>query len=477
MDRGSISSPWSVAFAIGSLVVLVYTGAAMQLAAASSHFIGDDLVGFWWATHKPFLPYLALPLDIHLAPLHRLTTWVVRTLAPMNFWVGLSVLASFHLAGVTLLYLTLQRFRATPYNWLLVGLYGTHVYLPCLFIWWTSGLHRLPCIAFSFGAVYAYVRFRNGGHWGWAVVMAVSELCAFGFFIKAILVPLLLVGIEWCLRRDTTAAEKRRNAVALGVAGLVGVAYPAIWFELATKPARMLALDLPFQWSCQKTTWRVLLESTLGFLHGGWLPFALAVVVWAFAVFVTLRMARPSTDAWTFVVVGVSASALVTCLPFSRFVIFGGNVVDRVHRYYFELMGPLVLFTALAFRRFSAEAVRARLGRFRTAFRVAVAGLLVVAASHSFANARKLLAGPQYADFVKQHRFITRLQEYLTDLRAEGVTEPSLVDSELPVYVLGWLNQWRRASTLFEAMGVPAHFSPKGFYRVTVDGAIVEVGK
>jgi hypothetical protein len=478
MDRRPTGFSRPVVVGFGTLVVLVYTLATARLAKAHSHFIGDDLVSFFMATHTPLGAYLVMPLDIHLAPLHRLLTWIIRTLWPMNFGVALGVLAAFHLSGVLLLYSTLERLSAGRHNWVLVGLYATHVYLLDLFLWWTAGLHRLPCTALSIAAVYAYLRFRDGARWRWAVVIFASELAAFGFFIKAMLIPVFLCGLEWCLRKGTSGADRKKNGAVLAGATVIGAMCPLIWFATATGPARALALDLRFQLDCQRASWPVLLESTLGFVRGGGFRAAITAAVWMTSVAVTARADRSRLGAWAWLAGTVSASILVTCLPFSRFVFFGGTAVDRVHRYYFELMLPVTLFTALAMRGFSFDGVT-RILRSPKAAEAIFGGLLVLSGVHSYANARELLSTPPYAAFEKQKRFLDRLRHDLGELEARGVRDPVFIDRSLPPYVLGWIGPFRRQSTLFAAMGIQATFGPPYphiAYLISDNGAVLQVG-
>lgn len=468
MERRSTGWSRQVEIGFGALLVLAYTGASLKLAAAHSHFIADDLVGFWLAAYKPFATYIALPLDIHMAPLHRLTTFVIHALWPMNFRAGLAVLALFHLAGVALLYMTLERIQRTAYNWVFVGLYATHIYLPPLFFWWTAGLHRLPCIAFSFGAVYAFVRFRESARRRWIVLLVASELCAFGFFIKAALVPLVLAGIEACLWKETDARARRRNGVAISISVLSAFLYVAVWFVRAVPAARAIAPNAAYLAKGMAWNWRVLLESTLGLRPGGAAPLLAAGAAWLGAVAVSVRKGRSSAVGYLSLVGVVSASIFMTLAPLSRYVLLLGSAFETVHRYYFELMGPVALFSALAFRK--------ALSTFPPEKRAeaVAAAVLVLAAIHSFAGARSLLSEYPYTNYGKQKELIENLTHDLRALRSRG-EEVVIVDADLPPFTLGWLGEWRRQSRLLEAMGIPQNFGKSGNYRITEDGHVIRI--
>ena len=473
MEQRSTSWSRPIAFGFGALLVLGYAGASAKLAADHSHFIADDLVAFWFAAYKPFSTYIALRLDIHLAPLHRLTTYAVRMLWPMNFAAALGVLVSFHLATVALLYMTLERLNRSVWNWAFVGLYATHVYLPPLLFWWTAAVHRLPCLMFSVAAIYAYVRFRDSGRWRWVAVLCASELFAFGYFIKAALVPLMLIGIEACLWRTTESGARRRNGIAIAASALVAIVYVSIWFAGASEPARAIAPKVAYLANSEWWSWMVFLVSLLGFWPGGAIRIVAALTVWIGAVALTLWKGRSSAAGWLWLVLVVSVSIFMTLAPLSRYVLLQGSPFETVHRYYFELMLPFVLFLALAFRS-TIETARARATSMERVVEAAAALVLVVSAVHSYSTARALVSVPPYTSFVKQKELIDNLRHDLAGLHARG-NDVVLVDGELPPFTLGWLGEWRKQSKLLEAMGTPATFGRHGNYRILDDGHVVPV--
>ena len=68
-----------------------------------SDFNNDDLDNFMFMRSTGFWQFVLTPTNVHYVPLHRLLTWLVYHLDPMNFAVAVAVLMAFHLG--TLVYL------------------------------------------------------------------------------------------------------------------------------------------------------------------------------------------------------------------------------------------------------------------------------------------------------------------------------------------------------------------------------------
>lgn len=125
------------------VAVAIYAVAGAIFAWAHSHFLRDDFAGFFIAQHERLITAMAMPIDVHFVPLHRLVKHLVYAFAPMNFTLAVALLLAVHLGALALVY-ALQRLRDTRANAVLLFFYGTNVQLGVLFVWWTSGLHRLP---------------------------------------------------------------------------------------------------------------------------------------------------------------------------------------------------------------------------------------------------------------------------------------------------------------------------------------------
>jgi len=308
------------------------------------------------------------------------------------------------------------------------------------------------------------------------VLLALSELCAFGYFIKAALVPLVLTGVEVCLWKETEPKARRRNGAAILLSLLVAALYVSVWFVRAVPDARAVAPNGRYLWRGAVWSWRVLLDATLGFPPDatlgfpprGVVPIVCASILWLGAVAFSTWKRRSNVAAWLWLVVIVSVSIFMTLAPLSRYVLFQRAPHETLHRYYVELMAPFVLFAALGFRKVLSARPPGKAGE------ALVAAVLVVSAVHSYRGARALLTEPFYANYGKQKEFIENLEHDLRPLLASG-DEVVIVDGELPPFALGWGDEWRRQSKLLEAMGISVNFGRSGKYRITDKGHVVRI--
>lgn len=164
-----------------------------------SHFIADDYDHFIQASVLPLGQLLVTPIDIHYVPLHKLFSALIVYCAPLNFDLALVVLLAFHLLAAVLLYQLLTLFSNSRGNLLIVLLYACNPFVLDLLMWWSSGIHRLPYICLSLLSLYGYVLYRKSQRVGPLVLSVLAFLVAFGFYSKALLIPIYIMAIELCL--------------------------------------------------------------------------------------------------------------------------------------------------------------------------------------------------------------------------------------------------------------------------------------
>jgi hypothetical protein len=212
-----------------AVVALWYHAALLRHVRSNAHFSGDDIITFGSMRALRLPEFLLTPINEHFVPLHRLVAYLANTVAPTNFDVALFILTAFHVLGVVYLHGSLRLLErlllhereagsrtlcVTQSSWLLLGLYASHVYLSPLYGWWTAGLHRLPFIAFALMGAFYYLRARDRGGWQGLALVAACLLASLGFFVKGVLVPFYLVGLEVCfVARHPHRATPQERAV------------------------------------------------------------------------------------------------------------------------------------------------------------------------------------------------------------------------------------------------------------------------
>lgn len=176
------------------LMLALITLSELVFAYRHSDFNNDDLDHFMLAARSGLLAYMATPVEsIHIVPFHRLLTFLIYHLAPMNFVVALGLLGSIH--AITLYYLCRisRLLQAGIFGNVIVLCYALSVLNIFVFVWWASAAHRIPYLALSACAAYHYLAsLREGAARRHAVMAALAFVIGCGFYIKMIFVPFYL---------------------------------------------------------------------------------------------------------------------------------------------------------------------------------------------------------------------------------------------------------------------------------------------
>ena len=455
-----------------------YAVAAAIVAWSNSHFLRDDLAGFFIALHEPLHLAAMMPIDVHFVPLHRFVNHLVYALAPMRFGVAVSLLLAVHAVTVLLLYALLQRLKDSPVNGVLLFFYGTNVHLGVLFMWWTSGLHRLPYIALAVGTIYYYVIHRSerrGRH------LACAGLCfvaALGFYSKAALIPLTLLGLEIALLRDTSKADFLRNLRVIAFFGVVAALQ--VWLARSVVDSRFsqLHFDPGFLLAFEARSFAILSEQVFGFEYWPILLPVNAVFFGGWLVFIAFTIYRRR---WNAVVWSVGLGVVAV-----QFAVIGVSHRTATHglstaasdRYYFELMHIVVLFVGLVLQDLPSPGSRVEAaGRRRRRFGIAVGcSALALMATLSFARFTWLVESPRYQRHRDARVFDLNLMRGLAKLRERPDGKVALVDGLAPVYLTGkTAAHIRRYSDFVPIFDPGVRFDPAAsrLYRVTDTGTLV----
>ena len=163
-------------------VSIAATLAFVLVARQRVSFYGDDYIGFHGVVTQSVRQFLLTPIDVHFIPLHKLATWLIYRIAPLNFDVALAVMCAFHLLGLWTLYRTLRLLGASWLSAPLTALCAVNVYGGVLLLGWSAGIARLAYILLSIAAIYHYLRFRESGSWGRLATVVACVVAAAAFF-------------------------------------------------------------------------------------------------------------------------------------------------------------------------------------------------------------------------------------------------------------------------------------------------------
>jgi hypothetical protein len=408
------------------LMLLVFLWLCLGYSARNSHFYGDDLVNNYLAYRLPFWSSLLTPIDVHVVPMHRLVNYLLTHIEPYDFRLALGVLAVCYLAGFHLLLKVLDQLLDSPWNPLVALVFWCNGLVLHQFMWWSSGLHRLPYILLALLAIHAYLRYRQDGGWKPMLLCTLSITAALGFYAKAILIPGYLLAIELCLSWRQGLAVARRYIPGL-VLVVLSAAYVA-WYELFSPALRMAQASDP--WLAVKIASAFLRETfpeSFGARYTDGIATWLACLAWAVLLAYSLLRARSRAVVWLVLIAVLYANYLVITGP-ARGQFFG-TALATVMRYYFELGFLLAIFLTLALapeRAVSTPPIAA----FALAISLSVAFPL-----YGYHQARAEIAATYGKEFKKNHRFIKSLSQALAKLPDDRPLR--FVDSNVPPYVYG----------------------------------------
>lgn len=179
---------------VGLLILLVAYTAWYLL--RYSDFSNDDLDNLVLMHHMGFWQFLLLPTDVHYVPLHRLLSWLVYRIDPMAFGVAVAVMLAFHVGTLVYLSISLRLLGLGKAGGLLVCGYAASGLVIYGLVWWAHAEHRGPYVFLDMCAICHYLAWLRSGRARHLWVATVAFVLAFGFYEKAVLIPLhmLIVG-------------------------------------------------------------------------------------------------------------------------------------------------------------------------------------------------------------------------------------------------------------------------------------------
>lgn len=448
---------------VARLGVLALFSLALALhAVAHSHFRVDDYAHFALSARIPLVEFVARPIDVHFAPLHRLVTAALYALFPMRFDVAVALLAACHVAAFALLDRLLERLHPGVMAGWLLPLFAASVYAIVPLSYWTSGLHRFPFTLLCIACLYAYLRFRDTGGLGALLGAFAAFLLAMGFYSKAALIPATLVALEAGLWWRPAAVGARGRGLAL-TAFAAGLGLYALAYTFHPRGFEPLTPSLDPLLETLGHGLRVVAALPFALVtapetpFGPWLPTIWASVA-ALSVFVAPRNALVWVGFGGLIVlhlamIGLSARAHDL-----------GAMTAYVYRYYYELALPVVLLLALSWRN-CAESQRWRLPQ-RRATRWLASRWLAVAFTAGYAafayHAADALMAQRYGVNQLARDYITTLTSELERLEREVGPRPMLVDGAVPRFMWVYDATLRRHSSFLPLIGADAIYDTPG---------------
>jgi uncharacterized membrane protein len=379
------------------------------------------------------------------------------------------------LLATLFLYLALESLRPTWLNAVVVAWYATHVYVAVLFTWWTSGLHRLPYLFFLSVAVHGYAKYRWKPTRARFFVIVACFVGAMGFFEKALVIPVVLAGMELCFWREASRRTRRAALALLGTLGVFSALYLILWRHTVGPHWGRIGGGASFLLAYLKLSWVVLLSSASGRVKDGFWPmfaFLASIAV------LTVARRRRTALVWGVGLVVVSVCLEVTGISTPRSSLWGFTLPFS-HRYYPDVMFVLALFCALACHGSMTlassegrhEVARGRdwYGLFGWPAFAAVLGISILSYRTSVGEMSFL-----YNEQTRIRAYMLNLAVGLDSLRTRR-TPPPFVDGAVPAFVNpmgGWVAQH---SIFVEALGIKARYVSLGrpAYRVLPNGRVV----
>jgi hypothetical protein len=477
-ELGNGSAPIAV-FAAG--VAVVYLVSTIRYVWQTSYFYGDDFSTLYYLHTKLLHDVLLIPLGSQIVPFHRLLSWIVSVLAPMNFAATLAALGAFHLMALVYLYRTLQLVRHSLFNVVLTAAYATNTFFGFNLAWFSSGTTRFPYIAFSLLAIFHYVEYCRSGRRSHALAVAVSYVFALGFYSKAILIPVycacFVLALGVTMKSGYSWRPRRGALILLAALLLCSALYVPAARHLIDDNVGRTNTDVAFLATFVRLAWVTLLNGAVGhpldFLNYNpdrSLPF----LVFAFVVYSIWRAPRSSL-AWLMMVLVVSLNFLVVGIS-SRTLVFG-HLMALEPRHLYEVHFLVVLFGAIVIYalRERAPEVAWLLTPPRTPVVHILFALVFAALAANAFEGFTSYEGRHHDQVRMSRRYMRTLQGDLGALR--GSRAPKFVDGFAPTYLNPMDLEHRRVSDLFVAMDVKARFVPpaQAKYAVRDDGHVVHL--
>jgi len=438
----SIVEQWAIPTAV-TVMLLAFFSAITIFIRHSSHFVADDFDHFSDVVTKPLFDILRMPIDVHFVPFHKLESFLIFTLAPLNFDVALGLMVSGWVASVFLLHRILRRLVSTRAAWLITLLIGASPVWIHTLIWWSSAAHRIPYLALQAAAILTYLRFRERQQRRDGLLCATMQILALGFYVKAILFPVILAALELCLAFQ--ARKLSRVGLKL-LAGMVAISALYVTWYLFFAPVMRISMGLGA------------VETLLGAIKlllrfGGlliFLPIDHPWSAWVSGIFWSalaglLLWRKPS---------GVVPIALLAAL---LLVSYGLTISGRgglmlgfpvaAMRYYVDELVVIAVFAALAIRSELSISISTS-SFFRQKLALFLTLIVIIGYPVSAYFSDRTLFVKVYDGHQRTHDFMVNLSRSLKEASTLP-TPPTILDADFPSFAYGFMGSRKSMAEIF----------------------------
>ncbi len=398
-------------------------------------FSNDDLDWFVVMQHSSFWHFVLMQTDVHYSPLHQVLTWLIYFLGPMNFGVAIAVLISIHIGTLIYLARSLQELKAGQVVGLLVCGYAASGLIIFGLVWWAHAEGRVPYVFLDICAIFNYLAWLRNDSRKCLLIAAVAFVAAFGFYEKAVLIPLHMLVIGYLSDEERFRSQLRKAVwppllFAVGSAAFI-FAYLFFLPPSARAPLPMaIRADLEFM----KVLWIGLTGlGTEGFhdipIYG--MSYDLAVLL-LFGCAISGVCLWQKRGTWK-VLVGMLALLSLDYFPIAlsnRTVVFGMAPAHN-YRFHYEELHIVVLFVGLWLARIAVA--RPSL-RYRQASWLTGVVLLVIYSALNVHNIQQSRRTPLYLLWCMDHShgYLKNLREGLASMQAPP---PAFENNVLPRYL------------------------------------------
>jgi len=455
-------------------LLLLYCGTVGVFVAEYTFFFSDDFGNLRLARTLPLADYLVRPIDIHFVPMHRLFVWVLQKLSPLNYPLAVAALLACHGLTMLLLKRLFDLIRPSRLNLLLLVVYSANIFFAVPLAWFTSGVHRFPCLLFTVASLYYAARFAAEARPLQFLASVLAALLALGFYAKALLLPAYVLGLALCFAASGVGGRWRRMlpiaAVQIALAGgyVLFRHYSIGRLPAEPPPPRGLYDVVVAMFSIFSEGLLALRFHTRTVPEGWVVPVVFVVAGW------TIWRSPRNAVVWLVAAAWFALNALL--LTMGRGFAFG-IWATLVYRYYFELVFFVVITAKIVLTNIDragapapwAARLRDLLATRRALFAVAV--YLVVALSATL----RLLAASQ------QHQHVTRL--FLRNLLADTAHARATTSGKVSLLDAWFSPEMRKAnaynltsySDFFAFTGAPPAFNDGDgrLFHVAADGHLL----
>lgn len=180
-------------------ILVIFTARIFTFTAETAHFTHDDYDHLVKAHEFALMDFIMSPIDLHFVPFHKLLSYVIAQ-SPLPYYGYAALFTSvMHLVICYMLYLLLHQLSPGRHVLYVVVFFGVSRTLIDQQAWWSSSAHRMPYVLLSIMSVYFYVLYYKGKSHFFGALAFLTFVLIFGFYSKAIIVPLLIASVLYSL--------------------------------------------------------------------------------------------------------------------------------------------------------------------------------------------------------------------------------------------------------------------------------------